>query len=275
MSSPERLNVLLSRARNGLIIIGNSETFLKSRSGKEIWSKFFDMIKQQGYFYEGLPVRCEQHHEVKKTLKLPEDFERLCPDGGCSERWFVPFPILLDSADCLDPWLYSGIAMNCGRHICPRKCHRLQGHNDLACAEKVQTKLACGHSITQKCHLSKAPPDACFSCKLAERKAEADKEAENGAGTSDRSSTSSDPRPPTSPTSPWRDRQTLTATPRGGWRGGPSTNVFNNYLGRGRGGSTDTYKNGLFGRQRPQFDPSESSRGGFSRGSWRSGYSKW
>ena len=37
MSSPERLNVLLSRARTGLIIIGDSETFLKSRGGKEIW----------------------------------------------------------------------------------------------------------------------------------------------------------------------------------------------------------------------------------------------
>lgn len=91
MSSPERLNVLLSRARNGLIIIGNSETFLKSRSGKETWSKFFDMIKRLGYFYEGLPVRCERHNGIKNVLKLPEDFERLCPDGGCTEPWFVPF----------------------------------------------------------------------------------------------------------------------------------------------------------------------------------------
>ena len=41
MSSPERLNVLLSCARMGLIIIGNSETFLKSRSGRELWTKFF------------------------------------------------------------------------------------------------------------------------------------------------------------------------------------------------------------------------------------------
>ena len=89
MSSPERLNVLLSRARMGLIIIGNSETFLKSRSGKEIWSKFLDMIKRRGYNYEGLPVQCERHDDTKNILRSPEDFEKLCPDGGCLEPWFV------------------------------------------------------------------------------------------------------------------------------------------------------------------------------------------
>jgi len=91
MSSPERLNVLLSRARLGLVMIGNSRAFLKSRSGKEIWSKFFDMIKRLGYFYEGLPVRCEQHNDARDILRLPEDFERLYPEGGCSEPWFVSF----------------------------------------------------------------------------------------------------------------------------------------------------------------------------------------
>ena len=104
MSSPERLNVLLSRARNGLIIIGNSETFLKSRNGKEIWSKFFDMIKQKGYFYEGLPVRCERHNIIKNLLRSPGDFERLCPNGGCSKPWFVPF--LTPSLTLLIFWIH-------------------------------------------------------------------------------------------------------------------------------------------------------------------------
>lgn len=37
MSSPQRLNVLLSRARNALILIGNATTFLDARKGKELW----------------------------------------------------------------------------------------------------------------------------------------------------------------------------------------------------------------------------------------------
>ncbi|GME65998.1 AAA family ATPase [Neofusicoccum parvum] len=61
MSSPERLNVLLSRARIGLIIIGNSETFLQSRKGKSTWGPFLDYLSKNGHMYEGLPVKCEQH----------------------------------------------------------------------------------------------------------------------------------------------------------------------------------------------------------------------
>ena len=36
MAAPERLNVLLSRARNALLIIRDAETFLNTRKGKEI-----------------------------------------------------------------------------------------------------------------------------------------------------------------------------------------------------------------------------------------------
>ena len=92
MSSPERLNVLLSRARIGLIIIGNSDAFLRSRTGNELWTKFFDMIKERGYFYEGLPVQCDRHRYVKNVVRSPEDFLKLFPEGGCLEPWFVaPF----------------------------------------------------------------------------------------------------------------------------------------------------------------------------------------
>ena len=92
MSSPERLNVLLSRARIGLIIIGNSDTFLRSRTGKEHWTKFFDIIKERRHFYEGLPVQCDRHSYVRNVVRSPEDFSKLCPDGRCSEPWFVaPF----------------------------------------------------------------------------------------------------------------------------------------------------------------------------------------
>ena len=237
MSSPERLNVLLSRARDGLIIIGNSETFLKSRSGKEIWTKFFDMIKRLGYFHEGLPVRCEQHNDVKNVLRLPGDFERVCPDGGCSEPWFVPSPI--SPLVCLNPWSYSGNMMHCGIHQCPRKCHNPQDHKDLKCTLKVQLELPCGHRASLGCHQSKTPPDACFRCRLAKRKAGVDNTVdEKGVGASDRPSTSVDPELPISPKSPtlsWRVQRTATTTDSGSWRNGrradQSTGVFDKYVG--------------------------------------------
>lgn len=87
MASPQRLNVLLSRARDTLIMIGNSDTFMKSRKGHEIWTKLFDMLARGGYVFDGLPVKCERHQDRKALLKVPEDFDTSCPDGGCLEPW--------------------------------------------------------------------------------------------------------------------------------------------------------------------------------------------
>lgn len=98
MYQPERLNVLISRARNCLVLIGNMETFMKARRGKETWLPFFELLKRQKNLYDGLPVKCEQHLDRTALLKEPADFATFCPDGGCSEPWYVelpPHPIFL------------------------------------------------------------------------------------------------------------------------------------------------------------------------------------
>lgn len=87
MYSPERLNVLLSRARNSLILIGNKGTFLNSKKGGQLWHKFFDMLENRNHIYEGLPVKCEQHPTRISLLRSPEEFDQECPDGGCRELW--------------------------------------------------------------------------------------------------------------------------------------------------------------------------------------------
>ena len=86
MTSPERLNVLLSRARNALILIGNAKTFEQSRRGKDLWSNFFILLRDGSHIYDGFPVKCERHPERKSMLRSPNDFDG-CPDGGCSEPW--------------------------------------------------------------------------------------------------------------------------------------------------------------------------------------------
>jgi hypothetical protein len=89
MFSPERLNVLLSRARNSLVMIGNAATFRSARNGKKLWTKLIDMLQAHGHFYEGLPVHCERHPDRTAVLSRPIDFETECPDGGCQEPWYV------------------------------------------------------------------------------------------------------------------------------------------------------------------------------------------
>jgi hypothetical protein len=89
MFSPERLNVLLSRARDSLIMIGNAETFQGARKGKALWTKLINMLQAQGHFYDGLPVKCERHPKRTAVLRQPSDFETECPNGGCQEPWYV------------------------------------------------------------------------------------------------------------------------------------------------------------------------------------------
>ena len=89
MFSPERLNVLLSRARDGMIIIGNAETFRNSRKGGDLWSKFLANMLDKGKVFDGLPTRCERHPDHTSLLSNPEDFDEKCPDGGCLEPWSV------------------------------------------------------------------------------------------------------------------------------------------------------------------------------------------
>lgn len=91
MYAPERLNVLLSRARNAFIMIGNADTFLNARKGKELWTRFFELLRKGNHVYDGLPVRCERHPDRMVDLKGPADFDQECPDGGCKEPWCVLF----------------------------------------------------------------------------------------------------------------------------------------------------------------------------------------
>ena len=75
MAASERLNVLLSRARNGLIMIGNSDTFLNARKGREVWCKFLDHMKENNHIYEGFPIHCEKHPARTAAIHRPEEFD--------------------------------------------------------------------------------------------------------------------------------------------------------------------------------------------------------
>lgn len=176
-------------------------------------------------------------------------------------------------ADFMNSRFCSHTILSCGIHKCPRKCHNLKDHRDLGCPVKVPIELLCGHSVNRRCHQSKAPPDACFSCKLAEREVDLGEEDEerDRAGTNDRSSAPVQPRSPTSPPPSWRDRRAATATDNGIWRNGRSTdrstNVFTMY--RGPGQSTNGYKGGLFNKPKAQSDPFYLPSGGSDRDGWR------
>lgn len=87
MAAAERVNVLLSRARDVLIMVGNSETFVSSKKGRQCWVPLMEQLKTNGHIYDGLPVKCEQHPDITAVVRSHEDFEKECPDGGCPASW--------------------------------------------------------------------------------------------------------------------------------------------------------------------------------------------
>ncbi|KAK0489357.1 P-loop containing nucleoside triphosphate hydrolase protein, partial [Armillaria novae-zelandiae] len=155
MCAPERLNVLLSRARNALIMIGNSDTFANAKKGKEMWKSLFDLLKGQQHIYDGLPVRCEQHTDRTALLSTELQFDTLCPDGGCSEP--------------------CGAKLRCGLHVCPSKCHQLYDHSKMACHEIIPLRCTPkGHEQSYKC--SESPPLVCKRCERDAKLAEAQRQ---------------------------------------------------------------------------------------------------
>ncbi|KAG4441429.1 hypothetical protein IFR05_003116 [Cadophora sp. M221] len=153
MAAPERLNVLLSRARDALIMIGNSETFSNARKGKEVWRKLFDLLKENGHVYQGFPVKCEKHPDRAAILCTPEAFGIECPDGGCKEP--------------------CGALLVCGIHECPSSCHQIFDHSKMKCNSIMKQKCPSGHNQSWACH--HGTPKSCQTCererKLAEKKA--------------------------------------------------------------------------------------------------------
>jgi AAA domain len=88
MAAAERVNVLISRARNSLVMIGNADTFLRSRKGKPTWQPLFNLLREHGHVYDGFPLKCERHPDRKVAIREPKEFQTECPDGGCLDPWY-------------------------------------------------------------------------------------------------------------------------------------------------------------------------------------------
>lgn len=140
--------MLLTRARNGLIMIGNTSTFKNARKGRDVWTKFLGLLEDKKHVFQGFPVKCENHPENTALLKTPKDFETHCPEGGCTERCET--------------------ILSCGIHKCPSKCHHQHDHSFIKCQALIFEKCARGrHTRKFKCHESSDERfKSCNQCQL-------------------------------------------------------------------------------------------------------------
>ena len=127
LRTSNRINVLLSRARHGMYIIGNSDT---SRP-VPMWAEVLSILKRSDNIGPSLALRCPRHKETPIEVSIPDDFARLAPEGGCSKR-------------CSSRLL-------CG-HSCPNMCHSTSLHNAVRCLERCpRTKQGCEHECPRPC----------------------------------------------------------------------------------------------------------------------------
>ncbi|KAL1846495.1 hypothetical protein VTK73DRAFT_279 [Phialemonium thermophilum] len=152
-----RINVLLSRARHGLFILGNAHT----AAAVDMWARVLRILKENkpGSFGTALELRCARHPEARLLVREPGDFARLAPDGGCH----LPCDRRLDCghrcagrchADhlhrvfrCVEPCSRRRRGGGCD-HPCPRECGQPCEDNCSLLLRDLDLPLPCGHRVT-------------------------------------------------------------------------------------------------------------------------------
>ena len=164
LKEPERVNVMLSRARECKIIFGNRATLelakgtLSPLKGGSLWKKIFSHLESSGHLFDGLPVVC-QNHSSRALLSCPNDFDRYCSDGGCAKK------CLKEHAECGHPCqrlCHPGPCPKCPI-ICLDVCTRGLEMKKRCSAEMLPK---CNHVITWTCLMGHVASGPCFQGKF-------------------------------------------------------------------------------------------------------------
>jgi hypothetical protein len=137
LRSPNRINVLLSRAQHGMYIIGNSQTSIHIA----MWAKIIEILRQGQNIGAALELQCPRHPFSVIKVSNPNDFPVFAPEGGCHLR-------------CVQ-------RLACG-HACIQKCHSELLHNAVLCLEPCPRPFeGCNHSCPKIC--GEKCPEKCMA----------------------------------------------------------------------------------------------------------------
>ncbi|CAH0486770.1 unnamed protein product [Peronospora farinosa] len=139
LKTPNRINVLLSRAKHGLILVGHGDLL---RAKSPLWQQVLDQLHSEECYGNGLPLHCQRHPDYQRIATNPSSFALLAPDGGC----------LRPCGQRL---------ARCG-HACPKLCHVDQpSHTTIYCTQPCpRLQPDCEHVCPRVCG------DFCGRCKV-------------------------------------------------------------------------------------------------------------
>eukprot|EP00124_Ichthyophonus_hoferi_P002733 Ihof_evm4s199 gene=Ihof_evmTU4s199 len=130
LRTPNRTNVLLSRAKHGMYIFGNTST-LQAKAHGNMWGQVLTILEKEGNLGKALTLRCPNHPNRLTVITQPKHFATLAGEGGCSLQCDYRLP--------------------CG-HSCKRACHTLdRDHVTYTCASPCNRPQPCGHPCEAEC----------------------------------------------------------------------------------------------------------------------------
>ncbi|CVK84144.1 uncharacterized protein FPRN_01838 [Fusarium proliferatum] len=186
LRTENRINVLLSRAKHGMYLIGNTETYLNV----PMWADVHEILTDANAVGKELKLCCPRHPATPITCSEPENFLTRSPEGGCTlhcsrrlEPWghmcqatchpdamhdafscTRPCPRLRATCDHICPQLCGqscgpclikvhNVQLPCGHVIETLSCYQTQDLASVQCPRPVERELPhCGHTVTMKCH---------------------------------------------------------------------------------------------------------------------------
>ncbi|XP_044269806.1 NFX1-type zinc finger-containing protein 1-like isoform X2 [Tribolium madens] len=161
-----RVCVALSRARNGLYIMGNMTQLCFEN---KLWRKIKASLEQQKALGNELPLRCQIHQDQVTFVKSESDFYSVS-EGGCSKKCGAELKCghncnsLCHIRD-RNHMIYKCQAA-CKKNLCNKDpthiCKKMCFEECAPCNYLVHRTLACGHDASIQCHID---PEA-YKCEI-------------------------------------------------------------------------------------------------------------
>ncbi|KAJ7647110.1 hypothetical protein FB45DRAFT_821739 [Roridomyces roridus] len=154
LASENRTNVALSRAKEGLFILGNAAQ-LASRS--KMWQTVTEELSAANCLGPAFPVACSRHPDSVELISQPGKLPLFAPDGGCLR----PCDYRLKCGHTCNYKCHSDdpnhVTISCPqpcRRLCPRMhpCNK-KCEDECECTEQCTIELPCGHTASVECHL--------------------------------------------------------------------------------------------------------------------------
>ncbi|KAG0380217.1 hypothetical protein BGX24_009554 [Mortierella sp. AD032] len=169
LKSPNRTNVLLSRAQHGMYLIGKASLMNQSKHG--IWPTVMDELEAHDRIGDGFPIICKNHPDSFRYVDSAEKLKIAAPNGGCHPdddghllvKCFQPCPRLQPVCRHACPKLcgdkcglcmeiVSPMALACGHILEEPRCWQKQDPSKIICTVKVVRKLpSCEHEHEIQC----------------------------------------------------------------------------------------------------------------------------